>query len=74
MIEELTMDRIKPWYLSRTIWAGLVAIAVSTAGVFDYAIEEADAGALSDALMQTIGALAGLFAIFGRITARSRIG
>lgn len=63
----------KPWYLSRTIWVGLVALALSLAGVFGFATDALDQGALTDVLLQLGSAIAGLIAIFGRIGATSRI-
>lgn len=68
------MNAHKPWYMSRTIWASLVAIAASIAGLFGFAVEDADTEALVEATMQTIVAAAGLMAILGRLGARERIG
>ncbi|MDT6940393.1 hypothetical protein RI570_09560 [Brucella pseudogrignonensis] len=63
----------KAWYLSRTVWAGLVALFLSLAGVFGLVSETVDQGALTDVLLQLATAIAGLVAIFGRIGATSRI-
>jgi len=67
------MSDDKSWYLSRTVWAGLVALFLSLAGVFGLVSEAADQGALTDVLLQLATAIAGLVAIFGRIGATSRI-
>lgn len=67
------MEFSKPWYLSRTIWASLVAVAASVAGMFGFTFDDADATLLTDAVVQVVAALAGLVAIFGRLGARSRI-
>lgn len=63
----------KAWYLSRTVWAGLVALFLSLAGAFGLISETVDQGALTDVLLQLATAIAGLVAIFGRIGATSRI-
>ncbi len=63
----------KPWYLSRTVWAGLVALFISLAGAFGLVSETVDQGALTDILLQLATAIAGLIAVFGRIGATSRI-
>ncbi|GAA5624929.1 hypothetical protein Brsp05_00181 [Brucella sp. NBRC 12953] len=63
----------KPWYLSRTVWAGLVAQFLSLAGAFGLVSETVDQGALTDILLQLATAIAGLIAVFGRIGATSRI-
>lgn len=68
------MENVKPWYLSRTIWASAVVVAATLAGVFGFAIEDADIDLLTDALLQAVSALAAVAAIFGRIVARARIG
>lgn len=68
------MNTIKPWYMSRTIWASLVAIAASIAGLFGFAVEGADTEALVETVMQAIVAVAALVAILGRLGARERIG
>jgi len=67
------MEQAKPWYLSRTIWASLVAVAASLAAMLGIAVDDADAGALADRLAQAVAALAAIVAILGRIFARSRI-
>ncbi len=63
----------KPWYFSRTVWAGLVALFLSLAGAFGLVSETVDQGALTDILLQLATAIAGLIAVFGRIGATSRI-
>ena len=68
------MELFKPWYLSRTIWASVVAIAASAAGLFGITFEDGDTTALTDAIVQAVAAVAGLVAILGRLSARSRIG
>lgn len=68
------MDIVKPWYLSRTIWASIIAVVASVAGMFGLNFEDADVSALAEGIAQTIAAVAGLAAIFGRLVARSRIG
>lgn len=67
------MEQVKPWYLSRTIWASLVAVAASAAAMLGIAVDDADAGALAERLAQAVAAVAAIVAILGRIAARSRI-
>jgi hypothetical protein len=67
------MTTAKPWYLSRTIWASIVAILSSGAGLLGVPLGTDDA-ALTDALLQAVTAGAGLVAIWGRLGARDRIG
>lgn len=67
MVEE------KPWYLSKTIWGSLVAVAASLAGIAGVPIEAGAQGQIADALVQAIGAVGALVAIYGRLTATNVI-
>lgn len=68
------MTDIKPWYLSRTIWASLITIVTAAAGILGVPVAGLDNAALTDTLLQAITAISGLVAIFGRLGANSRIG
>jgi hypothetical protein len=68
------MNTTKPWYLSRTIWASLVTILTSTAGMFGMELAGIDDTALTDTILQAVTAISGLIAIFGRLSANNRIG
>lgn len=63
----------KPWYLSRTIWASLVAVISAGASLAGMPVEDAEQAALADTILQAVSALAGMVAILGRVTAVSRI-
>ena len=68
------MSDIKPWYLSRTIWASLITIVTAAAGILGVPVAGLDNSALTDTLLQAVTAISGLVAIFGRLGARDRIG
>lgn len=68
------MEHQKPWYLSRTIWASIIAIGAAGGGIFGVAIDETAASALTDGVLQAIGAVASIVAILGRLSATTRIG
>lgn len=68
------MDTTKPWYLSKTVWASLVTIALSVAGMFGLPTGNIDQGSLADILLQLVTASSGAIAIFGRLSANTRIG
>jgi hypothetical protein len=65
---------MKPWYLSRTIWASIVAVLTGTAGLTGFPLDGLDNQALVDNLLKTVGAISGLVAIIGRLSAKHRIG
>ena len=64
----------KPWYLSRTIWASIVTILTGTAGLTGIPVDGFDSSALTDTVLQAVSAISGLVAVFGRLSARERIG
>ena len=68
------MSVIKPWYLSRTIWASAVTVLLAIAGFLGLPVAHVDGGALTDVLIQAVTAVAGIFAILGRLNATARIG
>ncbi|RCS23277.1 hypothetical protein DUT91_13310 [Phyllobacterium salinisoli] len=67
------MNAVKPWYLSKTIWASAVTFAVSIVGLLGFSAETIDQQSLVESVMQIVTALAGLIAIVGRFNADSRI-
>jgi len=67
------MSGIKPWYLSRTIWASVVTVVTAAGGLFGFPVADVDGQALTDSLLQAISAVSGLVAIFGRFRADTRI-
>lgn len=70
----MDMSTSKPWYLSRTVWASLVGIALSAAGFLGVTVDAFDSAGLTDALLQAATAIAGLVALFGRLAANQKIG
>ena len=59
----------KPWYLSRTIWGSLVAVAAAVAGLAGIPLNGAEQAQIADAMVQIVGAVGALVAIYGRIAA-----
>jgi len=68
------MTSSKPWYLSRTIWASIVTVLTGAAGLTGLPIDGVDGQALTETLLQIVSAVSGLVAIFGRLSAKARIG
>ena len=61
------------WVDARTIWAAIVAIAANAGAVIGLPIDPTRTDGLSEAMLQLVAALAGITAIFGRMTATERI-
>jgi hypothetical protein len=68
------MTQYKPWYLSRTIWASAISISCALLGLSGFPTGGIDQGALADQILQIISALSGVMAIFGRLSAGTKIG
>ena len=67
------MDIIKPWYMSRTIWASIITVASAGAAAVGIPIDVDESVVLTDTILQTVAAISGLVAIFGRLAARAQI-
>ncbi len=67
------MDDLKHWYNSKTIWGALISVIASLLHVSGINIAAADQGQLVDSIVNIAGALGGLLAVYGRVTATSAI-
>lgn len=60
----------KPWWQSRAVIGGIIAgIGVPLAGVFGYAVTDADADQLTMLIMGLTSTVGGILAVWGRIKA-----
>jgi hypothetical protein len=69
----IKMEQNKPWYLSKTVWGGLVAVGASALGFFGYSVDAGTQDQLSDALVMGATAIGGVLAIYGRVKATKKI-
>lgn len=67
------MQDSKNWYESKTVWGGLIAVAAPLLDLAGLPIDVGLQAELADRLVIFIGAVGGLLAIWGRLTARSAI-
>ncbi len=67
------MIELKSWYTSKTIWGAMIAVIASLLHVTGIDIPSTDRGLIVDAIVNIAGALGGLLAVYGRVTARSGI-
>jgi hypothetical protein len=65
----MIMNDVKPWYMSKGVWGGLIAMLAAILGDFGYALGADDQVALADIALSIGGALGGLLAIYGRVKA-----
>lgn len=67
-------DDVKPWYTSKTVWGGAVALLGGVAGMFGYVLAPEDQETLTGLLTAVGAAAGGILSIIGRVTATRRIG
>jgi protein-S-isoprenylcysteine O-methyltransferase Ste14 len=67
------MNEMKPWYQSRSIWGGIVALAAAIAGLFGVSLDAATHEALAAALTSAAAAIGAVVAILGRLAAQKTL-
>jgi hypothetical protein len=67
------MGELKNWYMSKTVWGGVVAILASCSHLLGVEIGSDDQSGLVDGLTALATAAGGLVAIRGRISATKRL-
>jgi len=70
----IMMNDSKQWYLSKTVWGALVAILASLLQVSGIDFDAAGQDQLADNLVALSGAIGGLIALYGRMSAEKRLG
>lgn len=63
----------KGWYLSRTVWGGVLAVAASVLNLAGIEISGADQAELADRVTALLAAAGGIVAIAGRLAASRRL-
>lgn len=64
---------LKPWYLSKTVWGGVLAIAASLANLAGLGISSLEQAELADHMTALLAAAGGIIAIAGRIVAQRKL-
>jgi len=59
----------KTWYESRTIWGALIAVAASFLSMTGISLDAQMQSELADIVIQAVGAVGALMAIYGRLSA-----
>lgn len=63
MVEE------KQWYQSKTVWGALLSITASLVGALGISIDTTAQSDIADAMIQFVGAVGAMIAIYGRLSA-----
>ena len=64
----------KAWYQSKTVWGALIAVAASLLRLGGVELGLDIQGQLVDAAVTLAGAIGGLLALYGRVSAQASIG
>lgn len=67
------MEDVKSALASKTVWAGILGLGASIAGIFGYVIAAEDVATLSELLPGIVTAITSVVAIYGRIVATKAI-
>jgi uncharacterized membrane protein len=69
------MDQIKAALQSKTVWAGIIGVVLWLLQLFHVDVSGLgiDPNGMADKVIEVVGVLMSLFAIFGRVTATSTI-
>jgi hypothetical protein len=68
------MNDSKHWYQSKTVWGALIAILASLLQASGVDFDAAGQDQLADDLVALSGAIGGLVALYGRLSAEKRLG
>lgn len=63
----------KPWWQSKTVWGGVVAVGAGVAGIWGYSVSPDDQAAIVDVVAAVTAAFGGGCAIVGRIMATKKV-
>ena len=63
----------KKWYLSKGIWGALVTMVVGTLTAFGVGDLEGEQESITELIMQIVVLAGGFVALYGRITAKTKI-
>lgn len=67
------MGEQKPWWQSKTVWGGLVALGAGIAGAFGVTVGAEDQELITSSILGIASAAGGLIAVYGRLKAQSEI-
>ena len=64
----------KYWYQSKTVWGALIAILASVLHAGGFELGSDVQNELADGVVALVGAIGGLLALYGRLSAEKRLG
>lgn len=67
------MEQEKPWWASKGVWGGLIALIAGIASAFGYTLGADDQASIVNAAVTVAGVVGSLLAVYGRVTAKAAI-
>jgi len=67
------MEGTEPWYASKGVWGGLIAVVAGIAGVFGYTLDVPLQTEMISIITAVVASAGGILAIIGRIRASKKI-
>lgn len=67
------MQNSKPWYASKGVWGGIVALLAGIAAMLGYTIGPDEQATLVNALIGVGGSIGGVLAVYGRVKAKDEV-
>ena len=63
----------KKWFMSKTVWGVLLMLASSTLATFGINLDAASQAQIAELIMQAITVGGGALAVYGRVTAKTKL-
>ena len=67
------MEDTKKWYMSKSVWGGMIAVAAAVAGAFGFTIGADEQSILAESAVAVAGIVGAVVAVVGRVKASKKI-
>ena len=67
------MEDTKKWYMSKSVWGGMIAVAAAVAGAFGFSIGAEEQSILAESAVAVAGIVGAVVAVVGRVKASKKI-
>ena len=67
------MEDTKKWYMSKSVWGGMIAVAAAVAGAFGFSIGAEEQSILAESAVAVAGVVGAVVAVVGRVKASKKI-
>ena len=67
------MEETKKWYMSKSVWGGMIAVAAAVAGAFGFSIGVEEQSILAESAVAVAGIVGAVVAVVGRVKASKKI-